>query len=147
MLSITVATEALLESVRALYRECGYGGGVSEDDAALVAHVDGHLVAAVRVCSEHGVTVLRGMQVRPAYQRRGIGGKLLEACLPLLNHNTSYCLPYMHLTSFCGVVGFVVAEQSKVPRFLARRAAAYVESGRSVFVMQRAAPNRVAGGL
>jgi GNAT superfamily N-acetyltransferase len=127
--------------VAALYQECDYRGGITYADTAIAAKIGNTIVAAVRLCPEGGVTVLRGMQVLPAYQRQGIGSKLLSACVPYLNSGTSYCLPYAHLVAFYGQIGFSVARQETLPQFLQSRQAGYVSSGIGTIAMSRMAPN------
>lgn len=128
--------------VAAFYRRCGYAGGISTSDTALAAMTGGRVVAAVRLCRECGVTVLRGMQVLPEFQRQGIGLKLLAACIPWLDRGTAYCLPYAHLAAFYGTVGFTTGHQVPVPHFLQDRQARYAESGLGTIVMSRMAPDR-----
>jgi GNAT superfamily N-acetyltransferase len=127
--------------VAALYQECGYRGGITVADTAIAAKIGDTIVAAVRLCPEGGVTVLRGMQVLPPYQRQGVGSKLLSACVPYLNAGTSYCLPYAHLVAFYGQIGFRVCHLAALPQFLQDRQAGYVSSGIGTIAMSRMAPN------
>lgn len=60
-------------------RRGGYGGGVAAVDTVYVAECGRALVGAVRRTEEHGVLLLRGMQVEPGHQRKGIGTQLLRA--------------------------------------------------------------------
>jgi GNAT superfamily N-acetyltransferase len=131
--------------VAELYRECGYRGGITAADTAIAAMVGGDVVGAVRLCPEGGVTVLRGMQVRAAFQRQGIGSALLRACVPHLNSGAAYCLPYSHLTAFYGSVGFFVADQAVLPQFLQDRQSGYISSGIKTIAMSRMAPNNSLG--
>jgi GNAT superfamily N-acetyltransferase len=124
-----------------LYRECGYRGGIAAADTAIAAMVGNKIVGAVRLCPEGGVTVLRGMQVLPAYQRQGLGSKLLQACVPLLSSGPTYCLPYSHLALFYGKVGFLTAGPATLPQFLQERQSSYVASGIGTIAMSRMAPN------
>ena len=61
------------------YAERCYGGGIRPEDAVLLAEHDGELIGIVRLTTEEGVVVLRGMQVHPRFQRQGIGKRLLAA--------------------------------------------------------------------
>ena len=124
-----------------LYRECGYRGGITAADTAIAAMVGNTIVGAVRLCPEGGVTVLRGMQVLPAYQRQGIGSNLLEACVPYLSSVTAYCLPYSHLAVFYGTVGFLTVDEATLPQFLQDRQSSYVASGIGTIAMSRMSPN------
>ena len=62
-----------ISRVLKFYAERRYGGGIRPEDALLLAEHDGELVGIVRLTTEEGVVVLRGMQVHPRFQRQGIG--------------------------------------------------------------------------
>jgi predicted N-acetyltransferase YhbS len=143
---VSVAIVAIVPSkdlhrIAAFYRTTGYGGGVSADDITFAATAEGRLVGAVRLCKEAGVTVLRGMQVDPAFQRQGIGRMLLRHCLPHLDGGVAYCLPYVHLAGFYGEAGFVPAAPAMLPPFLAERLAGYLRKGQAVIAMRRSGAN------
>jgi hypothetical protein len=55
------------------YAERHYGGGIRPEDALLLAEHDGELIGIVRLTTEEGVVVLRGMQVHPRFQARESG--------------------------------------------------------------------------
>lgn len=129
-----------LAEVGRFYKTVGYGGGMSEADVTLAATMKGRLVGAVRMCTEDGVIVLRGMQVAPALQRMGIGHALLDHCVPYLNKGAAYCVPYEHLVKFYGQVGFVETPPELLPAFLAQRLAGYVVSNRRTLAMKRVPP-------
>lgn len=143
---VTIVQSGDLDRIAAFYRTAGYGGGVSADDITLAATVAGQIVGAVRLCREAAVTVLRGMQVDPAFQRQGIGRTLLRHCLPHLEGGAAYCLPYAHLAGFYGEAGFVPAPPAVLPPFLADRLAGYLRKGQGVIAMRRSGipymPNR-----
>ena len=84
------------------YERCGYSRGVRGQDTTLSAVRQNVLVGAVRLCLEDRVLVLRGMQVLPDFQRRGIGTELLNDCLPSLGEFTCYRIPWAHLEQFYG---------------------------------------------
>jgi GNAT superfamily N-acetyltransferase len=137
MVTIEVVQGGALAEVGEFYKTMRYDGFVSEADLTLAAKVDGRLAGAVRLCHEAGVIVLRGMQVDPAFQRKGIGHFLLTQCLPYLDRGRAYCLPYAHLVEFYLQGGFVLAPPDSLPPFLAARLARHVLSGQRVLAMQR----------
>ena len=141
MAEIVVAREVELADVATFYDECGYIGAPSGSEIVLAARDANQLLGAVRLCFEEDVIVLRGMQVRPGYERRGLGSQLLRACVPFLDARLSYCLPYTHLVSFYRAVSFEVAQPSQLPSFLAARLAAYLAEGHAVLAMRRASCN------
>lgn len=136
-IAVKAAEAAELAEVGKFYKTVGYGGGVSQSDVTLTARLNGCLVGAVRLCVESGVIVLRGMQVSPSFQRKGVGRALLEHCVPFLDRGPAYCVPYEHLTNFYGQVGFIVAPPELLPTFLAERLAGYVATSRQTLAMKR----------
>jgi GNAT superfamily N-acetyltransferase len=137
MVSIEIVPSAGLAEISEFYRRVGYGAGVSAADLTLAARVDGRLAGALRLCEEGGVIVLRGMQVAPECQRRGVGHALLARCLPWLDRGEAYCLPYDHLAGFYGRAGFKPAPSNTLPPFLGARLAGYRLAGRRVLAMRR----------
>ena len=74
-----------ISRVLKFYAERHYGGGIRPEDALLLAEHDGELIGIVRLTTEEGVVVLRGMQVHPRFQRQGIGKRLLAAVAQALD--------------------------------------------------------------
>jgi GNAT superfamily N-acetyltransferase len=126
-----------LADIAELYSEAGYGAVIDPSDTILVARHGGQLAAVVRLCAEEGVTVLRGMQVRAAFQRLGIGSRLLAACVPWLERRSAFCLPYAHLVDFYAAAGFAPVAADVLPDFLVRRLSAYLAKGQQVLAMRR----------
>ena len=126
-----------LAEVGEFYDTVGYRGGVSPADTTLIARGSGRLLGAVRLCTEGGVIVLRGMQVDPAFQGKGVGRALLSHCMPYLDKKAAYCVPYDHLANFYGRVGFVETPPELLPEFLAARLAEYVAANRKTVAMSR----------
>lgn len=134
---IDAVNVAGLTEVANFYETVGYGGGVSQADTTLAVRLSGRLLGAVRLCTEGGVIVLRGMQVATDFRGKGVGRALLNHCVPYLNKNTAYCVPYEHLITFYGRVGFVVTPPELLPGFLAERLAGYVSANRKTVAMSR----------
>jgi predicted N-acetyltransferase YhbS len=122
---MTVETVTPDERVAEFYRRAGYAGQVQATDRVLVAIEADQWVGIVRLALEGGVTVLRGMRVLAAHQRRGIGQQLLWAACDALDGRPCYCLPYAHLTAFYGQAGFRELDPQDAPAFLAERLADY----------------------
>ena len=68
-ISIHEASVADHRDIAAFYESCGYLGGLRANETILVAVRAGSLIGVVRLCSEHEIVVLRGMQVLPDFQR------------------------------------------------------------------------------
>jgi predicted N-acetyltransferase YhbS len=121
------------------YAERQYGGGIQPNDIVLMAERGGELVGIVRLASEEGVVVLRGMQVHPSFQRQGIGKKLLWTVAQELDGTACFCIPYAHLARFYGEIGFCVIEPAKAPAFLHLRLERYQNrnDGREYLIMCR----------
>jgi GNAT superfamily N-acetyltransferase len=139
------ATAADLPRVRAFYAEWRYAGEVQPADAVFVAADGPALLGVVRLAAEHGTAVLRGMRVAVVAQRQGIGTRLLDALVGVLDRRECYCIPYAHLVGFYGQAGFRVRGPGDAPAFLAERLARYQArgDGRAYLLMHRpAAPPR-----
>jgi N-acetylglutamate synthase-like GNAT family acetyltransferase len=121
------------------YAERRYGGGIWPEDAVLLAEHDGKLVGIVRLASEEGVVVLRGMQVHPMFQRHGIGKRLLATVAQELDGRDCFCIPYAHLVGFYGELGFQVIEPAEAPAFLRLRLEKYQNrgDGKEYLIMRR----------
>ncbi len=137
---VRLAKSSDLPQVASLYHEAGYGGGIDGNDEVFVATSNENLVGAVRLCSEDGVIVLRGMQVSGAFQRQGIGAQLLRACTLHLDRGPSFCLPYSHLAEFYGTASFETVRATELPDFLAKRLHLYLARGQDVIAMRRHKP-------
>jgi GNAT superfamily N-acetyltransferase len=120
--------------VLAHYEVCNYHGGVQEADGIVIA-VDGQLIGAVRICIEHGVKVLRGMQIKPTWQRKGIGSLMLKFLADNVDLDGCYCLPYKHLGTFYASIGFREISAKNAPVFLAERLEKYLSSGNNEIVL------------
>lgn len=114
-----------IEPVREFYRLAGYKGGVKLDDALIGASVEGDLVGVVRIATEHGIQVLRGMRVKPEFQRQGIGARMLREVRPLLRGRECFAIAYAHLENFYGRIGFRKIDEQVAPVFLRERIEAY----------------------
>jgi len=123
------------------YADRQYHGGIGSEDTLLVAERDGELVGVVRLASENGVIVLRGMQVQPDVQRQGIGTRLLAAVAQMLQERPCFCIPYAHLVNFYRGIGFEVIESEAAPNFLRLRLQGYQNrgDGKEYLIMCRAA--------
>jgi len=71
--------------VREFYRLTGYTGEIQFGDVVVGAWRGNDLVGVVRIASEEGVRVLRGMRILPEFQRQGIGTEILGEVRLLLD--------------------------------------------------------------
>jgi GNAT superfamily N-acetyltransferase len=138
-ITIRVARPEEYARIRETYEAWGYGGGVQPEDVVYLAEAGGELAGVVRRTHEHGVTMLRGMQVAPEWRGRGVGRRLLNALVADLGGEECFCVPYTHLTGFYGAAGFVEIAEEYAPPFLRPRLAGYLTRGLSVLVMRRPA--------
>jgi GNAT superfamily N-acetyltransferase len=121
MVTVRPGTDADLERVRAFYRTVDYVGSVGIEDQLVLAEEVGAIVGVLRLAREHGFAVLRGMRVSPSHQRRGIGTLLLNEADRILGPEPCYCIPYEHLLSFYGQIGFQDIDPALAPAFLRER--------------------------
>jgi GNAT superfamily N-acetyltransferase len=133
---IRLAEPGEYEEVLEHYKACNYGGGIDEDDLAVIA-VDDGMAGAVRLCAENEIKVLRGMQIKPEFQRQGIGTSMLAYLKNHFEMNGCYCLPYKHLAKFYGKIGFEEIPPQDAPGFLAARLESYLSDGnREIIIMK-----------
>jgi N-acetylglutamate synthase-like GNAT family acetyltransferase len=137
MTTITQAKPHDAEDIEAFYRRCDYGGGLSEKDLILIAQSEAQIIGAVRLCSEAGFFVLRGMQVLAPFQRQGIGKQLLQSCTEHLIDRVCYCIPWQHLKSFYQQEGFQEVSPNRVPVLLCERFNNYISREMNVILMCR----------
>jgi GNAT superfamily N-acetyltransferase len=135
---IRVAAPGEHARARAAYEAWGYDGGVRPADTVFLAESSdgGELLGVVRLTLEEGTRMLRGMQVAPAAQRRGIGTRLLHALVERLGDEPCYCVPYAHLVAFYGQAGFAEYPLGRAPAFLVERIGTYRCEGLAVTLMR-----------
>lgn len=119
------------------YGRWGYEGSIAPADCVLEARRGDELVGVARIAPEHGVLVLRGMQVAPHARGRGIGRQLLCAALVEVGARECFCMPYTHLTGFYGEAGFIPLAETDAPEFLRRRLQASHRAALCVCLMRR----------
>jgi GNAT superfamily N-acetyltransferase len=123
------------------YEACNYHGGVQDADKIVIA-VDGQIVGAVRICLEHGIKVLRGMQISPAWQRKGIGSSMLKFLADHVDLDGCYCLPFKYLKLFYGAIGFEEISIGDAPEFLSERLEKYLSLGHEQMVVMAVNKNK-----
>ena len=121
MATLRQASDDDLERVDAFYRGEGFGSEASSEHVIYLAEDEGEIVGVVRLVPVEDYLVLRGMMVRSAYRRQGIGKGLLAALVPHMDGQTVYCLPWAHLEDFYAGVGFETIPLEDCPNVLRDR--------------------------
>src|SRR5690606_545641 len=111
-LNVRIADADDITTLLEFYREQGYPIEVNPVDTFYMAHDDDAVIGGVRLSQEFGVTVLRGLLVAPAYNRKGVGTQLLRVVEGDLADKDCYAVPYAHLIDFFGQVGFRELDQA-----------------------------------
>jgi len=139
LIEIRHATAEDIARVLHFYAERRYDGEIRPKDAVLLAAHDGEMVGIVRLTAEEGVVVLRGMQVHPKFQCRGVGKRLLATVVQELDGRDCFCIPYAHLVGFYAGIGFRPIEPAKAPTFLRLRLKRYQDRGDGIeyLIMRR----------
>ncbi|WP_019505973.1 GNAT family N-acetyltransferase [Pleurocapsa sp. PCC 7319] len=137
MTTINLAELFETEDIKAFYNQCGYEGGLNEEDLILIAQLEGKIIGAVRLCPDNGFVVLRGMQILASFQSQGVGTQLLQACAEQLADRVCYCIPWQHLRSFYQQIGFQEVLPVEVPVLLKERFDNYISRGMNVILMGR----------
>ena len=140
-MSVTVrlGTVEDLPHVAELYREWGYRSAAEPTDTLVVAEHDHRIVGVVRLTVEFGQRMLRGMRVQPAYQRTGVGTRMLELASTHIGDRECFGIPYAHLLSFYARIGFAEIAAADAPPFLVERSESYRAEGLIVVIVRRPA--------
>ena len=81
-IDVAVADKNELPVAQRFYESRGYGGAaVVPSDFVVLAKERDRVVGVGRLCQEHDLLWLRGMQVEPQFQGQGIGARILSPCL------------------------------------------------------------------
>lgn len=133
MVTIRHATSADRQVIEVFYEAVGYGAALGENDTLICAEAMGELIGVVRLALEHGVIVLRGMQVASEWRRKGVGARMLDEVQRTLRNRECYCVPYAHLVDFYSRAGFQIAPAAECPSFLVERVEGYRQTRREAF--------------
>lgn len=134
----SVVLESEFNRVREFYRLTGYTGDVQFGDVVVGAWRGNDLVGVVRIATEEGVRVLRGMRVLPEFQRQGIGTEILVEIRLLLNGTECFAIAYAHLKDFYGRIGFRDSNEQEAPAFLRLRINKYrADNPQQTFILIR----------
>ncbi|MBI2047518.1 MAG: GNAT family N-acetyltransferase [Parcubacteria group bacterium] len=140
-LVIEKANRGDMEKVREFYRSQDYNQEINQECKIIVAQIDDEIIGVVRVCPENGIRVLRGMQIKPEKQGRGIGSRMLCEIKKLLEGKDCFAIPYKHLEEFYGQIGFKKINEKEAPEFLDKRIIEYRENhpDKSFILMKKSA--------
>lgn len=103
------------------YHSVGYLQPIQTDDIVFAAYSQSTIIGVVRLATEEGHLVLRGMMIAPSHQRRGVGSLMLNELKEYIGANDCFCLPHGWLESFYSQIGFVKVEEQQAPRHLQER--------------------------
>lgn len=126
-ITIRKASNSEHDLCRQFYTSVGYTTPIVSSDEVLFALSDQKIIALVRLCKEFDHLVLRGMEVSPEYQRRGIGSQLLHNLSAMISNRECWCLPYSYLEDFYGQIGFIKMDTLQAPEFLRKRLSDYCQ--------------------
>ena len=132
-----VEPQSRFREVQRFYESVAYLDEISPNCTVITASANGIIIGAARLAPEYGVLVLRGMNITPEYQRRGIGTCMLFALQEHMGHRACYCLPHSWLKEFYEKIGFQVIETHSAPEFLQDRLKDANERGLDLITMMR----------
>ncbi len=121
MIVVDVLPKERMADVQAFYRARGYLKEINTEDQIVVATLQDAIVGAARIASENDVLVLRGMQIHPDFQRKGIGMRMLLKLNSLIDPTVCWCIPHRWLEDFYGRIGFKQVSEDRAPLFLQER--------------------------
>jgi GNAT superfamily N-acetyltransferase len=119
------------------FREAGFPIAILPKDKGWGAWAGDRLVGCIALCHEAKTWILRGPEVMPPYQRRGVGAGLLHVALPTLQEHDCYCVAYPRLLRMYQRAGFRPCPLSDQPSFLRKRVAWLQETGWDLIILRR----------
>lgn len=137
---VTSPSDSLFSDIKKFYKSVGYAHPLNLEEKYIIAIDKSEAIqAAVRLVCEENLWLLRGMQVTPNWQKKGIGTKLLNEFHKFaieLNLSSIYCIPYGHLEKFYSSIGFAKIAVETAPKFLQERMKNYLFKHTDVILMQ-----------
>ena len=122
---------------QSFYASVGYSGIVTTDCIVVSAKCGDNIVGVVRLATEDGLLVLRGMMIAPSYQRQRIGTCVLREVSKVLGARECFCLAPARLEGFYGIIGFTKIQDDDAPPHLRQRLAEYRKTNSQMIVMRR----------
>lgn len=123
MITVRSGQASDVERVNDYYESRRRSRAAKPEDIIVLAEDDNRVIGAVRLCTEEGHLVLRGMDIEASYRRQGLGRRMLEELVQYIGDQDCYSLPWKHLDHFYGIIGFQVVEDDQLPEFLQERLA------------------------
>ena len=118
-----------MPAIQSFYNLCGYTGPVNSDDDMVIAFEGFEIVGVVRLVSEQGVSILRGMNIREDRQRCGIGSKMLQEFKRMIEKRKVaqvYLICGPHLETYYRQIDFIKVDSiDSIPGFLVDRMKGY----------------------
>jgi N-acetylglutamate synthase-like GNAT family acetyltransferase len=136
-ITFRLASPADQREVELFYKETGYSPSANPQDAVVLAESGGRIVGALRLVEEQDTLVLRGLRVREALRRKGVGSGLVAAADFFIGGRECFMIPFRHLEGFYARYGFARIEAQAAPGFLGERLGKYRQMGLDVILMAR----------
>lgn len=122
------------------YEQEGKTHRARESDLFFVAVLEGDIVGVCRFCIEEETPLLRSMIVYSKLRSHKIGTQILKRFAEYLDERgieSTYCIPYDHLGSFYGQIGFEIVNEEAAPLFLQERIRTYRQNNPDKFMIMR----------
>ena len=111
---------------------------ITDREQVVLGTIDGEVIAVAKLAREHGVVILRGVQVAERWRGQGLGRRLMRAVTMRAGGEPCFVIALGPLEAFYANAGFVRAT-GDIPEFIAERCAHYRSKGDDVFVACRSA--------
>jgi N-acetylglutamate synthase-like GNAT family acetyltransferase len=132
-----VGTSPFYQAISQFYNHCGYYQPITTHETCILALDKQTIVGCCRLITEGNTLVLRGMHVAKALRRQGIGKQMLTHIQKAIEPHDCYCIPYAHLETFYGFIGFDKIAPTQAPLFLQQRLQQYQEKGLPCILMKK----------
>lgn len=116
------ADTALLGS---FYKNTSYRNidSIKTSDEVILAYSNSTLIGVFRLCNENNICVLRGFNVLPEYQKKGVGTSMLQQFTTMFSQRQCYLICKQSLNTFYVSAGFIPCKNP--PAHLINRVQAY----------------------
>ncbi len=122
------------------YKQEGKNHRARDSDLFFAAFKENTIVGVCRFCIEEDTPLLRSMIIHAPLRSQKIGFKILESFAYYLDKNNfkpTYCVPYIHLETFYGRIGFKIIKEEDAPTFLQERVQTYRKNTTDMFMLMR----------
>lgn len=108
----------------------------AKSDLVFIARQNNEVIAALRLCDNDNIWLLRSMCVAEACRGQGVGSFMLLHLNKVFSEKTVYCFPYVHLQDFYQRAGFIDIPLEAAPEMIRQQFNRYADKGKKIVLMK-----------